>query len=241
MVVVSNGGTLPPLIAAQLNYLITHSPFSVKYLNHRKPYIVFHFCKFSYFFLGLELNTSTGSDILQVEIVIVELCLQPFSFNLLTTFSFYAFFMVLNPIQKESPEEVRFTVHLLDMDINKLVHGCPWKHQQIIYLQVVFPIRRRYAPAPYAPRMKLVSSSELKALFCVKVCVAEYLPNLEETLKLRIVDAVASVSARRRFIEALAPICGGSPIEQIQKSTLLAATGVFINWLNELILQLSCE
>ncbi|KAI3861384.1 hypothetical protein MKW98_000336 [Papaver atlanticum] len=69
----------------------------------------------------------------------------------------------------KSPEEVRFTVPLLDMDINKLVHGCPWKHQQIIYLQVVFPIRRRYAPAPSAPRMKLVSSSELKALFSVKV------------------------------------------------------------------------
>jgi BRCA1-A complex subunit BRE len=37
----------------------------------------------------------------------------------------------------DKPEEVKFAVPLvMDMNINKMVVGCPWKHQQKIYLQV---------------------------------------------------------------------------------------------------------
>lgn len=35
------------------------------------------------------------------------------------------------------PEEVKFVVPLLDVDLNKLVHACPWKQEQKIYLQVL--------------------------------------------------------------------------------------------------------
>lgn len=93
------------------------------------------------------------------------------------------------------------------MDINKMVHGCPWRHIQKIHLQVaflffpllnhppppsllfslsllsfalsesfldlwslqiVYPVVKKYMSAPSAPRLKLVSTPELKALFCVE-------------------------------------------------------------------------
>ncbi|XP_010268681.1 PREDICTED: BRCA1-A complex subunit BRE [Nelumbo nucifera] len=140
----------------------------------------------------------------------------------------------------DKPEEVKFAVPLLDMDLNKLVDGCPWKHQQKIYLQVVFPVSRKYSSAPCAPRVKLISSSEIKALFSTDdvrlppwvdgMCMAEYLPTLEETLKAQVLEAVASIGIRRRFIEALVPHFG-RPVEAdpvfCRKATVLAASGVF--------------
>ncbi|CBI19873.3 hypothetical protein VitviT2T_027889 [Vitis vinifera] len=140
----------------------------------------------------------------------------------------------------EKPEEVKFSVPLLDMDINKMVFGCNWRHQQKIYLQVIFPVGRKYVSAPSAPRLKLVSSPELKVLFPIEdvklppwldgMCMAEYLPNLEETLERQILDAVSLIDVRRHFIEALAPVFG-RPLEAdpvfCRKVTFLAASGVF--------------
>ncbi|KAK1273821.1 hypothetical protein QJS04_geneDACA009582 [Acorus gramineus] len=93
--------------------------------------------------------------------------------------------------------------------------------------QVVFPVSRKYS-VPSAPRIKLVSSPDLKTLFSVDdvklpqwldgMCMAEYLPILEDNLKVQIVEAIASVGARRRFIEALAPIFG-RPLEADQHFT----------------------
>lgn len=140
----------------------------------------------------------------------------------------------------EKTEEVKFAVPLLDMDINKMVTGCPWRHQQKIYLQVIFPIGRKYVPAPSAPRLKLVSSPELKALFSIEdfrlpawlegMCMAEYLPTLEEMLQSQIVDAVSSIDVRRKFIVSLVPLFG-RPVEAdpvfCRKATYLACSGVF--------------
>ncbi|QCD95585.1 BRCA1-A complex subunit BRE [Vigna unguiculata] len=64
-------------------------------------------------------------------------------------------------------EEVKFAVPLLDMNINKMVSCCPWRYSQKIYLQVVYPVGRKYTSVPSAPRLKLVSSPELKALFSI--------------------------------------------------------------------------
>ncbi|XP_068645691.1 uncharacterized protein [Aristolochia californica] len=121
----------------------------------------------------------------------------------------------------EKQEEVKFSVPVLDMNLNKLVHACPWRRQQKINLQIIFPVSRKYS-TPAAPRVKLVASSELKALFSVDdvklppwmdgMCLAEYLPTLEDHLGAKILEAVASLGARRRFIEALAPHFG-RPIE----------------------------
>eukprot|EP00268_Persea_americana_P022575 TRINITY_DN22462_c0_g1_i2.p1 TRINITY_DN22462_c0_g1~~TRINITY_DN22462_c0_g1_i2.p1 ORF type:complete len:379 (-),score=75.61 TRINITY_DN22462_c0_g1_i2:687-1823(-) len=139
----------------------------------------------------------------------------------------------------EKPEEVKFAVPLLNMDLNKLVHGCPWRHQQKIYLQVIFPVAKKYSLAP-APRIKLVASSELRTFFSIEdvklppwldgMCMAEYLPTFEENLGQQILEAVVSVNARRRFIEALAPLFG-RPVEAdpvfCRRATVLAASGVF--------------
>ncbi|KAE9591571.1 hypothetical protein Lal_00038959 [Lupinus albus] len=140
----------------------------------------------------------------------------------------------------EKPEEVKFAVPLMDMNINKMVASCPWRYSQKIYLQVVYPVGRKYLAAPSAPRLKLVSSPELKALFSIDdiklppwldgMCLAEYLPNLEEYLEKQVLEAVSLVDVRRHFIEALA--CQfGRPVEAdpvfCRKATFLSASGVF--------------
>lgn len=140
----------------------------------------------------------------------------------------------------EKSEEVKFAVPLMDMDINKLVPGCPWRHQQKIYLQVVFPVSKKYLTTPPNPRLKLVASSELKALFSVEdvklppwldgMCMAGYLPNLEEILERQVLEAISFIDVRRRFIEALAPQFG-RPVEAdpifCRKATFFAVSGVF--------------
>lgn len=141
----------------------------------------------------------------------------------------------------DKAEEVKFSVSLLDMDINKMVPFCSWRQPQKIYLQVIYPVARKYVSSSTAPpRLKLVSTPELKSLFPVEdvklpswldgMCLAEYLPAIEDTLQLQIVGAVAQIGARRRFIEALAPVFG-RPLEAdpifCRKATALVANGTF--------------
>ncbi|XP_034201845.1 BRISC and BRCA1-A complex member 2 isoform X1 [Prunus dulcis] len=140
----------------------------------------------------------------------------------------------------DKPEEVKFSVPLLDMNINKMVPGCPWKHKQKIYLQVIYPVEKKYVSTPSAPRLKLVSTTELKSIFSIDdvklptwlngMCMAEYLPHLEESLENQVLEAVSLIDVRRRFIEALA-LQFGRPLEAdpvfCRKATFLAASGVF--------------
>ncbi|GAB4839134.1 hypothetical protein Ancab_028662 [Ancistrocladus abbreviatus] len=140
----------------------------------------------------------------------------------------------------DKPEEVRFVVPLLDIDINKLVPTCSWRQQQKIYLEVMYPIGRKYSSASSSPRLKLISTPELRSLFSVEdvklaswvdgMCLAEYLPSLEETLQKQILEAVALIGVRRQFIEALAPVFG-RPLEAdpifCRRAAVLVANGVF--------------
>ncbi|XP_057987889.1 uncharacterized protein LOC110673832 isoform X2 [Hevea brasiliensis] len=140
----------------------------------------------------------------------------------------------------EKPEEVKFAVPLMDMNINKMVLACPWRHPQRIYLQVVYPVGRMYVSAPSAPRLKLMSSAELKALFSIDdvklppwldgMCLAEYLPHLEQLLQRQVSEAVSLIDVRRRFIEALV-LLFGRPLEAdpvfCRKATFLATSGPF--------------
>ncbi|PON70720.1 Brain/reproductive organ-expressed protein [Parasponia andersonii] len=140
----------------------------------------------------------------------------------------------------EKPEEVKFAVPLMDMDINKMVPGCPWRHPQKIYLQVIYPVGKKYVSTPSAPRLKLFSTSELKALFSIEdvklpvwvdgMCMAEYLPHLEESLEKQVLEAVTLIDVRRHFIEALA-VLFGRPLEADpvfgRRTTFLAGSGVF--------------
>ncbi|KAF2310126.1 hypothetical protein GH714_006622 [Hevea brasiliensis] len=138
----------------------------------------------------------------------------------------------------EKPEEVKFAVPLMDMNINKMILACPWRNPQKIYLQVVYPVGRKYVSAPSAPRLKLMSTSELKALFSIDdvklppwldgMCMAEYLPHLEELLQRQVSEAVSLIDVRRLFIEALVPLFG-RPLEAdpvfCRKATFLATSG----------------
>lgn len=140
----------------------------------------------------------------------------------------------------EKPEEVKIAIPLLDTSINSMITACPWRQQQKIYLQVVYPIGRKYQSAPSAPRLKLVSTPELRSLFSVEdvklpkwldgMCMAEYLPALEETVQMQVLEAVSLIGVRKHFIEIL-PIVFGRPLEAdpifCRKATFLVANGVF--------------
>ncbi|KAJ6931540.1 BRISC and BRCA1-A complex member 2-like isoform X1 [Populus alba x Populus x berolinensis] len=140
----------------------------------------------------------------------------------------------------EKPEEVKFAVPLMNMNINKMVPACPWIHPQKIYLQVIYPVGRKYASVPSAPRLKLMCTPELKALFSIDdvklpswldgMCMAEYLPHLEELLQRQVLEAVTLIDVRRQFIEALAPLLG-RPLEAdpvfCRKASYLVCSGPF--------------
>ncbi|XP_066377606.1 uncharacterized protein [Miscanthus floridulus] len=144
----------------------------------------------------------------------------------------------------DRPDEVKFAVPLLDSDFDfaKLVPGCPWRLPQKIHLQVIFPISRSssYSSMPSAPRLKLISTPDLKSLLSVEdvklppwsngMCLAEYLPALEDSLNGLLVEASASIGSRRRFIEALAPSFG-RPLEAdpifCRRVTILSISGSF--------------
>ncbi|KAK9157994.1 hypothetical protein Scep_004568 [Stephania cephalantha] len=62
------------------------------------------------------------------------------------------------------------------------------------------------------------------------MCMEKYLPALEDILKAQIIEAIAAIGARRRFIEALASQFGRlleADSVFSRKATVLAASGVF--------------
>ncbi|PIA47533.1 hypothetical protein AQUCO_01400284v1 [Aquilegia coerulea] len=293
---------VPPLIGAQLNYLLSHSPLSIKveqiwsgsknppYLSDRFTLLI-PFCldyikwdviynaqnplvapdiifaavdeNFHPFSISAEGHSHSLKSILcdwnckdpsKLLLLIHELRVlynvyqrkkigqlddERLKFEISTIHSREGIEVSMNSAPDKA-DEVKFSVPLLDIDLNKMVHGCTWKHRQQIFLQVIFPISRKYSLAPTAPRIKLVGSSELKALFPIEdvklppwldgMCLAEYLPIIEDNLNTQIVEAVAAIGARRRFIEALAPLFG-RPLEAdpvfCRKATVFSCSGVF--------------
>ncbi|KAK6793022.1 hypothetical protein RDI58_012103 [Solanum bulbocastanum] len=293
---------VPPLIAAQLNYLVTHAPFSVKVENmcsggkntglFDRFSLVIPFCldyiKWDVIYnavyplaapdviFGAEDETfrpyhavSDASDskslknplndwnnrdptslftlVLQLRELykayqkkrVEQVDDDRLKFEISTMLSREGIEMSLSS-NIDKPEEVKFAVPLLDLDLNKMVAGSTWRHPQKIYLQVIYPVGRKYSSVPSAPRLKLVSSPELKAVFSIDdfrlpawldgMCMAEYLPTLEEMLESQIKDAVASIESRRKLIMALAPLFG-RPVEAdplfCRKATFLSSSGVF--------------
>ncbi|KAL3845327.1 hypothetical protein ACJIZ3_002730 [Penstemon smallii] len=286
--------TVPPLIAAQLNYLVSHCPFSVKveqmWSGCKNPNLldrftlVIPYCldfirwdvifnavyplaapdvifgpedeSFQPYDAGSEkfdknsLVNWNSKDPTRLLSLISELrdayiAYQSrrigkvnddrLTFEVSTMLTRQGIEMYMNSVN-DKPEEVKFAVPLLDMDLNKLVAGSTWRHQQKIYLQVIYPVGKK-SPAP---RLKLVSAAELRAFFSIEefklppwmdgMCMAEYLPTLEEMLGFQIKDAVSSIETRRKFIMALEPLFG-RPVEAdpvfCRRATFLASSGVF--------------
>ncbi|KAL0438419.1 UNVERIFIED_CONTAM: hypothetical protein Slati_2324900 [Sesamum latifolium] len=242
--------TVPPLIAAQLNYLISHCPFSVKVelmwsgcknpslldrftlvipycLDYIKWDVVYNAMyplaapdiifgpedeSFQPVYGGNEKSRKSSladwnsKDPARLLSLIIELrdayiAYQRrrieevdddrLKFEISTMLSREGIEMYMTS-GTDKPEEVKFAVPLLDMELNKLVAGSTWRHPQKIYLQVVFPVGKKQSTPP-PPRLKLVSSAELKAIFSIEdfrlppwldgMCTAEYLPTLEEMLE----------------------------------------------------------
>ncbi|KAH9325713.1 hypothetical protein KI387_005891, partial [Taxus chinensis] len=140
----------------------------------------------------------------------------------------------------DNSEEVKFAVRIVDLDLSKHVSGCLLRQQQQIFLQVIFPVRKRQSALSSTPHLKLVASTALKDLFDVEdmklptwvdgMCMAEYIPTLEENLKAQMSEAITSVNLRRAFIEALVQHFG-RPLEAdtvfCRRVSILAATGPF--------------
>ncbi|KAL1542907.1 BRISC and BRCA1-A complex member 2-like isoform X2 [Salvia divinorum] len=290
--------TVPPLISAQINYLIGHCPFSVKVeqmwsgcknpnlldrftlvipycLDHVKWDVIFNAMYplaapdvifgpedegFQPYASGTgqpsknSLANWNSRDPSRLYSLIVELrdaymAFQrrriseiddervKFEFSTMISREGIEMYMSLGT---DKPEEVKFAVPLLDIDLNKLVAGCTWRHPQKVYLQVIFPVGKKYSSVPPPPRLKLISSPELKALLSTEdfklptwvdgMCTAEYLPNLEQMLNTQIKDAVSSIEIRRKFIQSLAPHLG-RPIEAdpvfCRRATFLCSSGLF--------------
>ncbi|KAK9755076.1 hypothetical protein RND81_01G000900 [Saponaria officinalis] len=294
-------GGVPPIVAAQINYLLSHSPFSIKVdqmwsgsknsvwidrftllipfcLDFIKWDIMFNVDsplaapdvifgaeddKFPPFLLSLPHPTNSPLRLLtnwnsRDPSTLLSFILQlrdmysayqkervgkvddvRVKFEISTMMARQGIEMSLNS-NADKPEEVKFAVPLLDADINNMVPACPWRLPQKIYLQVIYPIGRNYQTAPSAPRLKLVSTPELRSLFSVEdvklpswldgMCMAEYLPILEEALQLQISEAVSLIGFRRKLIEAL-PTYFGRPLEADaifgRRATTLVANGVF--------------
>ncbi|KAM7517272.1 hypothetical protein LguiA_006855 [Lonicera macranthoides] len=294
--------SVPPLINAQLNYLLTHSPLSIKveqmWSGSRDPGLLDRFTLVIPFCLDFikwdviynaqyplvppdvifgpddenfrpfhgageqgdpksmknslsDWNSKDPTRLLSLILELRNLYMayhrkrvgevddDRLKFEISTVISKEGIEMLVSTAVDKS-EEVKFAVPLLEMDINKMVFGSTWRHQQKIYLQVIFPVGRRYLTTPSPPRLKLVCSPELKALFSIEdfrlpawldgMCLAEYLPTLEEMLESQIRDAVSAIEVRRKFIVVLTPLFG-RPVEAdpvfCRKATFLAASGVF--------------
>uniref|UniRef100_A0A9I9E931 BRISC and BRCA1-A complex member 2 n=1 Tax=Cucumis melo TaxID=3656 RepID=A0A9I9E931_CUCME len=118
--------------------------------------------------------------------------------------------------------------------------------------KVLYPVVRKYATTPSAPRLKLVSTSELKALLSIEdiklpswidgMCMAEYLPHLEESLEKQVLEAVSLIDVRRGFIEALDNFFG-RPLEAdpvfCRTATVITASGVFTFLMKKWVLSLN--
>ncbi|KAG9135168.1 hypothetical protein Leryth_013458 [Lithospermum erythrorhizon] len=283
---------LPRLIAAQMNHLITHSPFTIKVQQVRSgcknPTVPDRFTltiPFCLDFINWDViynalyplaapdvifgpedetfrpyhsnalsnwNAKDPSKLLALILQLRELYVayqkervgklddERLKFELNTMLSREGIEMHMSSVT-EKTEEVKFAVRLLEMDLNKVVVGSTWRNPKI-HLQVVYPVTRQYSlkAIPSAPRLKLVASPELRVLFSIEdfrlpvwidgMCMAEYLPALEEKLDMQVKDAIASIGARRKIIEALVPHFG-RPLEAdpvfCRKATFLACSGTF--------------
>lgn len=137
----------------------------------------------------------------------------------------------------DKPYEVKFAVPLIQVDceLERV------RHQEIIQLQVIFPVKIGQAWSLAVPQLKLFAPPTVKEIFDIEdvklpiwpdgMCISEYVPSLQEKLKRQVQDAYASVSLRKAFIESLF-ILFGRPVEADtvygRKVSVLASSGVFV-------------
>ncbi|TQE07583.1 hypothetical protein C1H46_006903 [Malus baccata] len=268
--------SVPPLVAAQLNYLLTHFPLVVKIENKwsgGKYYpgfldrftLVISYCldvikwdvvfdsespfsapdvifgpddeKFPQFLVSRDegegdskfhmkcLSDWNSRDPTQLMLLIHELRDQYMSYQ-------------KKRVAEVDDDRLKFEISTIVAREGIEMQMSSGVDKLLIINVVLMPLN--FSVARGAPRLKLVSTSELKTLFSIDevklppwlngMCMAEYLPHLEESLEKQVLEAVSLVDVRRRFIEALA-LQFGRPVEAdsvlCRKATFLAASGVF--------------
>eukprot|EP00250_Pteridium_aquilinum_P005829 c15860_g1_i1 orf=374-1513(-) len=137
----------------------------------------------------------------------------------------------------DKPYEVKFAVPLIQVDCE--LAGV--RHQEIIQLQVIFPVKIGQPWSLAVPQLKLFAPPAVKEIFDVEdvklplwpdgMCISEYVPSLQEKLKRQVHEAYTSVSLRKSFIESLC-MPFGRPVEADtvygRKVSVLASSGVFV-------------
>ncbi|MCO5581438.1 hypothetical protein L7F22_035322 [Adiantum nelumboides] len=135
------------------------------------------------------------------------------------------------------PCEVKFAVPLLQVDceLGKV------RHQEVIHLQVIFPVKIGQSWNLSAPQLKLFAPATVREVFDVEdvklptwpdeMCISEYLPSLKERIKRQVQEAYASVKLRKSFIENLC-MPFGRPIEADsvygRRVSVIASSGFFV-------------
>ncbi|KAJ7548284.1 hypothetical protein O6H91_07G005800 [Diphasiastrum complanatum] len=144
--------------------------------------------------------------------------------------------------EPDDAKEVHFAIPLKDVDLSQLrseAQIAASMYQLTISLQVKFPVQRG-KPQSSVPQLKLITSTELKEVldtddmklpvWAIHMCLMEYIPMLQETLRSQVQDACTSINLRRAFMESLS-LYFGRPIEAdtifCRKITVVASNGVF--------------
>ncbi|KAL8524095.1 hypothetical protein ACS0TY_013890 [Phlomoides rotata] len=241
--------TVPPLIGAQINYLLSHAPFSVKveqmWSGCKNPNLLDRFTlviPYCLDYIKWDVIYNALYPLLAPDIIFGadDESFQPYSGksgkNRLADWNSRDPTRLLSLIMELRDSYVAYQRKRIgEVDDDRL----KFEVDTMLTREVIFQFGKKYSTAP-PPRLKLISSLELKALFSIEdfklpswldgMCTAEYLPTVEELLNSHIKDAVSSIETRRKFILALAPHFG-RPVEAdsvfCRKSTFLASCGVF--------------
>ncbi|CAO2817666.1 unnamed protein product [Amaranthus hypochondriacus] len=243
---------VPPIIAAQLNYLLSHSPYSIKveqmwsgsktlpWIDRFSLHIPFclDFIKWDIIF-NVESPLSAPDVIFGAE-----------------DDKFLPFLMSGDPskspmhsLRNWNSKDPSRLLNLV-LQLRECYAAYQWKRvgdvddervkfeiSTILSREVIYPIGRKYQSAP---QLKVLSTPELRSLFSAEdiklptwsggMCMAEYLPGVEETIQMQILEAVSLIGVRKHFIETL-PTVFGRPLEAdpifCRKATFLVANGVF--------------
>uniref|UniRef100_A0A7N0SVG9 BRISC and BRCA1-A complex member 2 n=1 Tax=Kalanchoe fedtschenkoi TaxID=63787 RepID=A0A7N0SVG9_KALFE len=290
---------LPPLIAAQLNHLLVHSPFPVKVeklwsasktrnlldrftlilpfcLDFMRCWGRYIQCKCS--------NAAPGVIFGPDDDSFSPFLMEPDSsgnnklvMSSLVDWNYRESFRLLNLIlglreqyvayQRKRVGEVederikfeistilhRKGIEMMVTGLEEVKFGVPllahrnWAQYTIVHFYVIIVCYnfinlkfRYFSGCLPTPRLKLVSSADLRALLFVEdiklppwpsgMFMAEYLPDLEDSLGKQVGESISPIDVRRRFIEALAVVFG-RPLEAdsvfCRKSAFLATSGVF--------------
>ncbi|BBN18245.1 BRCA1-A complex subunit BRE [Marchantia polymorpha subsp. ruderalis] len=140
-------------------------------------------------------------------------------------------------------EEVQFAIPL-DIDLTQISRRLGTSSAKLwsgISLQVAFSLQRGQTfTGEKAPQLRLHAPPAMRDVFDVedvklptwadRMCLMEYVPNVQDILKAQVREAITSVGMRRSFLEALGPVFG-RPLELetnlFRRVSIMVTSGLF--------------